>query len=156
MGLIVKDLRSGHMGIDRYSKTYKETFQRGPDSAGGIGFQCSYMYTGEKTIKYISFFLVPYNSVDDIVTDDNTGEAEKGGRVTGFLKPNTWGHCTFETIWYNPTITKLQMTKSVLEFDDGTSEIITADQIQFTSTEEEMIELGKKAISKIKGFFNKK
>ena len=55
--IILGDLQLGHKDLD--------TWNPGPNSAGGVSVQIIFQNDTQKTIKYVYFDVVPYNAVKD-------------------------------------------------------------------------------------------
>jgi hypothetical protein len=105
-------------------------FTSRPNSAGGVDANIVWKNKSEKTIKYARFTIVPYNAVEDMVSSEIGGETDKIVRVTGPIKPGaTYGYdSTWECIWYNSSITHMQITGVELEFMDKT--ILSTDDTE--------------------------
>ncbi len=105
-------------------------FTSRPNSAGGVDANIIWKNKSDKTIKYARFTIAPYNAVEDMVSSEIGNETDKIVRVTGPIKPGAiYGYdTTWECIWYNSSITHMQITGIELEFMDGT--IISTDNIE--------------------------
>jgi hypothetical protein len=73
----------------------------------------------KKRIKYVSFTLQPFNSVDDPVEYENTFKG------IGFIEPNTEGVWDFENAWFSDVIEYLELKSITVVFEDGTTKQIT-------------------------------
>ena len=74
----------------------------GPDSAGGVGVQISIKNDSEKTIKYVSFKVIPYNAVNDVVSSSIGGVTDKWLKITGPINPGArCNGARWESLWYN-------------------------------------------------------
>jgi hypothetical protein len=104
-----------------------------PNSAGGVDVHTIWTNKSNKTVKYISFQWVPYNAVGDIVSCEIRGEIQKGGRVTGPIKPGqTYGYnYSWECEWYNNTITRAKLMEIEIEYMDNTAVKIEYPDIQY-------------------------
>lgn len=108
-------------------------WMNGPNSAGGVSVRFDFKNLTGKTIKYASFWCVPKNAVNDVVSCSIKGKSENGVRLTGPVAPdalstgNLW-----ENAWYNSTITTCVMLRVYVEYMDGTSETIQASDIDFS------------------------
>ena len=94
-----------------------------------------YYNAGEKEIKYITFSYVPYNSVNDMVACTASGKIEVSGKLTGPIPPKHKSYVTWETMWFNPTVTTAVLTKIHVQFMDNTEEMIDGKDIVFTDDE---------------------
>jgi hypothetical protein len=97
-------------------------YNNSPNSAGGVNVEIDYFYYCEdKDIKYITFTVIPYNSVGDIQYCDITGKSKANLQYTGPIganaRPNT--HRIFENVWYNISISKIKLVKVEVEYTDG-------------------------------------
>jgi len=75
---------------------------------------------GKKRIKYATFVLQPFNSVEDPV------EYEKSFKGIGFIEPNSEGVWNFESAWFSDVIHTLRLKSITLVFEDGSSKLITS------------------------------
>lgn len=104
-----------------------------PNSAGGVDLHLVWQNTGSKTVKYARFDLIPYNAVDDVVEDEIRGQSEVTAEVTGPVRPGAvsggdgW---YWESVWYNSTIVRAELTRVRLEYMDGTKEEIIGDAVK--------------------------
>ena len=89
--------------------------------ANGVSFVIKWLYTNpRKTIKYIYFTVVPYNSVGDIQKCEITGRSAFTGQETGPINFSTYFEVSYmENAWYNPTITCIKLIKVRVEYMDG-------------------------------------
>jgi uncharacterized protein YoxC len=106
-----------------------------PNSAGGVDLFIGYVNNSDKVIKYITFTVAPYNAVGDVVYSEiggtstfnalDTGPKAKGEGLAGTYQ---W---YWECAWYNWTITSARMSNIEIEYMDGTTEIITSDEVGY-------------------------
>jgi hypothetical protein len=75
---------------------------------------------GKKRIKYGTFVLQPFNSVEDPV------EYEKSFKGIGFIEPNSEGVWDFESAWFSDVIHTLRLKSITLVYEDGSSKLITS------------------------------
>lgn len=122
MGITVKGLRCGHDDI-QYG------FQSGPNSAGGVSVTGSFVNNSSKTIKYISIRFTPYNSVGDAVGCSIKNVSDYGLRCTGPIAPNATYSFFGENMWYNYSISSVEVTRADIQYMDGTEESILGSQI---------------------------
>lgn len=88
-----------------------------------------YYNAGDKTIKYITFGYVAYNSVNDIVACRANGKTEASGRLTGPIPPKHEGSVTWENMWFNPTVSTVKVSEIYVQYMDGTEELIDVQDI---------------------------
>lgn len=106
------------------------------NSAGGIGAKHEYYNASDKTIKYVTFEYVPYNSVGDIVVDSISNKAEKKGKITGPIEPNEKVTAEWEILWYNPTIATAKVKSIFVQYMDGSEEVINENDIKYIDNED--------------------
>lgn len=107
-----------------------------PDSAGGVSVKWSFKNNTEKTIKYASFWFIPYNRVHDAQTCSIRGHSLGGVKYTGPLAPGGIHQGTlWENAWYNNSITSVNLSHVYVEYMDGTEEKIPASDISFSIPE---------------------
>jgi hypothetical protein len=93
-----------------------------PNSAGGVDCNIVWKNTSDKTVKYIRFSVAPFNAVNDMVASEIGNKTYVKLEVTGPVKPGeTYGRDTlWESVWYNSTISYMQITGIEIEYMDGT------------------------------------
>ena len=74
---------------------------------------------GKKRIKYATFNLQPFNSVDDPV------EQNKSFKGIGFIEPNEEGVWNFESAWFSDVIETLKLKSITLLYEDGGTKVIS-------------------------------
>lgn len=94
---------------------------RYPNSAGGVNVDIRVTPVGPGTVKYVVFDIVPYNSVDDAVSSEIGGKSTANLRFTGPLTSMTTGKTvSARNVWYNSTISYVEIVAVELEYMDGT------------------------------------
>ena len=127
---MMDSLKSYQDSTDHYSKwvqSYRDSIQiikcytSNPNSAGGVDLNVIWKNNTQKTIKYCSFIVNPYNAVGDIVPCDIRGY-NLGFKVTGPIKAGKVdGYGTYwDCAWYNHTIEKAKVSSVTLTFMDDT------------------------------------
>lgn len=94
-----------------------------PNSAGGVDATVKFKKTDaetEESIKYLSFWVTPYNAVDDVEYSDIGNKSEAKLRVVGPIETNENDSATFECIWYNSVIDHAKIVRVEVEYMDGT------------------------------------
>ncbi len=122
MGIKITHFRCGHKDI-------QDGFQPGPNSAGGVDVTGLLTNTGDKTIKYITLRFIPYNAVNDAVFCDIKGVSQYGLQCTGPIAPNQFYAFYGANMWYNHSITRVEISKAEIEYMDGSTETIPGSQI---------------------------
>jgi Bacterial SH3 domain len=92
------------------------------NSAGGVDVHVALEVTNEKTVKYISLEVTPFNAVGDRVS--STGPTNPIGRLryTGPIgKADGLESATWENVWYNPTIACVRVDQIRVEYMDGSN-----------------------------------
>ncbi len=102
-----------------------------PNSAGGVSVKFSFRNDSGKTIKYITFSLKPYNSVNDFVESDLSSQNGRL-RCTGPIEPDEIEkNCLWENCWYNSTIVGASLLSIYIIYMDGTEETIDSEDIVY-------------------------
>lgn len=110
----------------------------------GTGFSVSVSNPTKKTIKYISFTIVGYNSVKDPVS----GGRKRGTSITvkgvGPIEPNRSALYDWEYMWFTDLVQTHKITSIKVEYMDGSKrtiksikDISLAPEIYLTMTEED-------------------
>lgn len=100
----------------------------GPDYAGGVKFGFAYRNLTNKTIKYVDFWVKPYNAVGDVQYDSITKRATMQVVDTGPIAPNGVSGGVSTPLWYNHSITCLVIVKLRIRYVDGTSKTYTGNK----------------------------
>jgi hypothetical protein len=110
----------------------KKFYSTKANSAGGVDFNIIWQNRSNKTIKYATFKVEPYNAVGDIVNCTIRNTSTFSGKVTGPIKSNKWnGYGTVWTnAWYNNTIKKIEITGVYIDYTDGSTEFINNGKIK--------------------------
>lgn len=92
-----------------------------PNSAGGVDVDIRFNYFGdERTIKYVTFYVAPYNPVGDRVQSRTSGKSIMQLRLTGPLESAVSDrYIDYENVWYNSTITCAELTRMDVEYTNG-------------------------------------
>lgn len=104
-------------------------YQTLKDVTDGNNVHIEWFNAGEKEIKYLTFTLIPYNRVNDIVSCTVRGGTEHNVRLTGPISPKYKDYSTWEDVWYNKTIHHLVITQIHIMYMDNTEEIIDGKDI---------------------------
>ena len=106
-----------------------------PNSVGGVRVPIGHKNMSDKTIKYITFEVVPYNAVGDIMRCEIRDYANFGCQATG---PYATGEglagnnsAYWDCVWYNSTITSVQLTNIDIEYMDGTSVSLSGNELNY-------------------------
>lgn len=106
-----------------------------PNSVGGVSVYIGFKNMSDKTIKYITFEVVPYNAVGDIMRCEIRDYANFGCQATG---PYATGEglagnnsAYWDCVWYNSTITSVQLTNIDIEYMDGTSVSLSGNELNY-------------------------
>ena len=106
-----------------------------PNSAGGVSLYVGFKNMSDKVIKYITFEVVPYNAVGDIVYCDIRDYANFRGRDTGpyakgeGLAGDNSGY--WDCAWYNYSITDVELKSIDIEYMDGTRESLSGNELNY-------------------------
>jgi hypothetical protein len=108
-------------------------YTNSPNSAGGVDLNIVWKNNSNKTIKYIFFDVIPYNSVGDAQYCEIRRTSQYRGKVTGPISPGeTYGYNrVWECAWYNNTIIRVQLVGVDITYMDGTSVSINKSQVQY-------------------------
>ena len=122
--IILGDLQLGHKDLD--------TWKPGPNSAGGVSVQIIFQNDTQKTIKYVYFDVVPYNAVKDAQSCTISGKTKAGLKCTGPIQPGKiFRDVCWENVWYNYSITTLDLVMVEVLYMDGSSEKLTGANIKY-------------------------
>lgn len=88
----------------------------------GTSFKYEIQNLSNKTIKYITFYLIGYNSVDDKITE--RGVSIKSVKGIGPIKPDNTASFVFKYVWFTDLVETFKITKIKVEYMDGGLKII--------------------------------
>ena len=122
--IILGNLQLGHKDLD--------VWKPGPNSAGGVSVQMTFQNDTQKTVKYVYFDVVPYNAVKDAQSCTISGKTKAELSFTGPIEPGaTCWNIFWENVWYNRTITTLDLVMVEVLYMDGSSEKLTGANIKY-------------------------
>lgn len=99
-----------------------------PNSSGGVDYEIEiYNNSREKTIKYINIEATPYNAVGDKVWGSIKEKSKSTMEGVGPVEPFGHAYFNFENVWYNSTISCVEMNKMTVEYVDGSRFIYVND-----------------------------
>lgn len=113
--------------------SYFKDWEGSDDSARFITLEINFKNISSKTIKYVHFEVIPYNRVNDEISDERyflRGFSEpwdtkrRTVKFTGPVKPGRREDPNFENVWYSKEFKYYKIgEKCKVEYDDGTSGI---------------------------------
>lgn len=95
---------------------------------GYFGVKTYFYNASNKDIKYVTFTYVPYNQVNDSVTDER-GESAVSKKVTGPIAADSLNTVIFDNIWKDGSISSVKVTEISVIFMDETTEVIDCKNI---------------------------
>lgn len=99
------------------------------DSVESVDMRISWTNTSDKTIKYVHFYVVPYNAVGDPMYCEIRGHSRFDAYVTGPCEPGHEGYYKvgdtyygnlWENVWYNGSISTIELVGIKIIYMDGT------------------------------------
>lgn len=111
-----------------------------PNSAGGVDCNITFWSFGD-IIKYITFWVEPYNAVNDVVSCEIKDKSEISIKYTGPTKTSDPTKIVLENAWYNHTIKTVKINKvkieltndSIYETDDIESLLVDEIKMGYTT-----------------------
>ena len=112
------------------------------NSVGGVSMEIGWENTSSKTIKYIHFYVQPYNAVGDIVYCEIRDHAKFRAHSTGPYNPGYKCYTVYqysgivsgmywENCWYNNTIKYIELYQVRIEYMDGSEVTIGENFIDY-------------------------
>lgn len=115
------------------------------NSAGGVEIGAAFTNTSDKTIKYIRFYVVPYNAVGDQMYCEIQDHSRFEAYVTGPLEPGHEGYSRYglttsaghywENCWWNHEISTIELTGVKIEYMDGSEFTLDRDTVKLAMTD---------------------
>ena len=106
-----------------------EVFKQGPDGVGHIGAEVELKNIAGRTIKYITVYLTPFNSVGDAVSCTVEGHSTYGISITGPISVGSQWAGTCDGMWYNNTIVSAKVDHVDVTYEDDSMERYTASEL---------------------------
>lgn len=100
-----------------------------PNSAGGVNVEANLFNASNKRIKYVVLTLKPYNQVGDIAPSTIGGKINARIRKTGPIEPGSYSGGTWGNLWYNHSISCVELTDIRIEYMDGDIDRISGDKL---------------------------
>ena len=99
-----------------------------PNSAGGVDYEVEiFNNSRSRTIKYVNFEATPYNPVGDKVTGRIKEQSTTTMEGVGPIEPSGHAYFNFDNVWYNSTISCVELKRMVVEYVDGSQFIYVND-----------------------------
>ena len=115
------------------------------DSAGGVNMEIAFTNKSDKTIKYIHFYVRPYNAVGDSqkceIRDYSrfdayiTGPLEGGHEGYSRYGDNTSGGHHWDACWYNNSISYIDLEGVKIEYMDGSTYSLNSEEVKLAFTD---------------------
>ncbi len=102
-------------------------------SLEGVQAYISLYNASEKEIKYLTVYLEARNAVNDCLP---SVKKSCNTKITGPIKPNETVNHISDILWEDSTVDELFFRGITVEFMDGTTEMIPAGDLVFTSSKE--------------------
>ncbi|MGF1888225.1 hypothetical protein L4D13_19050 [Photobacterium profundum] len=119
-----------HRGDTNKPIIITDYYQAYPNSAGGIKVYLTAFNMTDKPIKYFDFWAKHYDRVDELQTDDITGETSKGYRFTGpYLKEKAING-NFGPSFYDFGASCMVLDKVEVTYMDNTKQILDGEVLK--------------------------
>lgn len=120
-GVEIGYLHIGKVMMDEYKS--EGTYDHYTIQEVGITVSFDMYNASEKVIKYINIALIPYNTVQDAVSDTTVI------KYTGPISPNDKKKIMSDCLWYNSEIREVKLEKVIIQYMDDTEETIAGNEI---------------------------
>lgn len=110
------------------------------NSVGGVDVKIAFTNCSDKTIKYITFTVEPYNAVGDKVKCEITKDDTALLQVTGPIEAGEgseyeygewWGAHYWNAVWYNSTIKTIKLTGIEIQYTDKKKVEISGEDLNY-------------------------
>lgn len=104
-----------------------------PNSASGVDLYITWTNNSNKTIKYITFKVTPYNAVGDAQYCNIRNYSEFSGKVTGPINAGqTYGDGgVWSNAWYNSTIKNAKLNEIDIIYMDNSTATIDSNTVGY-------------------------
>lgn len=104
-----------------------------PNSAGGVDLYITWTNKSNKTIKYVTFKVTPYNAVGDAQYCAIRNYSQVSVQVTGPINSGkTYGDDkVWENAWYNNTITNAKLNEIDIIYMDNSTDTIDSNSVGY-------------------------
>jgi hypothetical protein len=110
-----------------------DVFPSDPNSACGVDVKTGFKNISKKTIKYINIDVLSYNAVGDIQKGSTRNYTLGRLQYTGPIEPGKIVRRLFTKVWYNCTITCVNLKKIEVIFMDKTKMKVTGQKLEILS-----------------------
>lgn len=95
-----------------------------PNSAGGVDVHITFINKSDRTFKYVTFGVTPYNAVGDKVSSEIGDKSSARLKSTGPYEPGHGNRSGYhwDCIWYNYSIRSIKLNNVEIEYMDGKEE----------------------------------
>lgn len=90
-----------------------------PNSADGVSLYINWYSEDEDEIKYIYFYVTPYNRVNDVQRCEIRDYSTHNCYATGPYYYGSSDYSYWDCIWYNSSIDHVEIDKIIIEYMDG-------------------------------------
>ena len=108
---------------------YALWWTKGVNLKGYTDIMTSFWHDENRSIKYITFYYIPYNRVGDIVCCKVKKVSERGLLCTGPYESGKIHSALGRRMWRNHSVDSVKITKAKIEFMDGTKKTIPATEM---------------------------
>ena len=108
-----------------------------PNSAGGVDMSIELINTSSQPIKYITFWVTPYNRAGDEVSDEIGRGSTRAVKYNGPLSPGFTNTVkgfasspktlsSWKNVWYSHNIECTKIDKLEIEYANGSKKLVTS------------------------------
>jgi hypothetical protein len=118
-----------------------------PNSSGGVDYEVEvFNNSRERTIKYVTFEAVPYNPVGDKVRGTIKERSSASMEGVGPIEPSGHAYFNFDNVWYNSTISCVELKKMIVEYVNGSQFVYLNDLSKIKSYGSSDVESDEKSL----------
>lgn len=103
---------------------------RGANSAGGCDYELNFTNMSKKTIKYLDWYGIIYNRVNDPIECEIRRTGSFSGRCTGPIGSGVDEDCYWDCVIYNNSAATIKINKIRIEYIDGTTTYLNEIDIE--------------------------
>ncbi|MCL2813567.1 MAG: hypothetical protein FWD23_03100 [Oscillospiraceae bacterium] len=117
IGISIKEIPA-LLKLENYLSIYSIVTSK-PNNANGVDLSILFSNESDKTIKYMYFYVTPYNAVDDIVFSSIGDKSTVGLELTGPIESGERKSISTQNVWYNPNIKYALLESVKIIYMDG-------------------------------------
>ena len=95
----------------------------------GIQIDMSIINLSPKTIKYATFYMMPFNPVGDVIVSEIGGKSLAAVEIVGPFEPSYQANFSWENVWYHSVFDCYEIERIEIEYMDSTELMLNKSEV---------------------------